>query len=95
MKELYNKLEIIHDNIEVVNFTIEALRAKDIEDASLIILSSVVSQMTTATHLLENNIRKMVKNHEKTKEEHANLLKQYNGVLFDVEAKHRGYVKAD
>jgi hypothetical protein len=37
----------------------------------------------------------MLKENKKTKEEHANLLKQYNGVLFDVEAKQRGYVKAD
>lgn len=95
MEELYSKLEIIHNNIEVLNFTIEALKGKEVEDASLIILSSVASQMTMATHLLEGNIKKMVKNHQKTQEEHANLLKQYDGVLFDVEAKQRGYVKAE
>ena len=68
MEEIYSKLRIINDNIEVLNFTIDALKAKEVDDASILIFSSVASQMSLATRLLENNIIKMMRSHEKEKE---------------------------
>ena len=93
--ELFSKFDLITESVDMLRFTADALKNKDIEDGSIAVIVSATSKISMATKLLEQHVHRILKENKKTKEEHANLLKQYNGVLFDVEAKQRGYVKAD
>lgn len=94
-EELFRKFDLITESVDMLRFTADALKNKDAEDGSIAIIVSATSQISMATKLLEQHIHRVLKETTKIKEEHANLLKQYDGVLFDVEAKQRGYVKAD
>ena len=93
MEEVYSKIDLVQDGVLMLRFMIDAIKERETIDGGVIMLGSIASQIGMAATLLRGHINRLEKEAQISKEAYANLLKRYEGLAFEVEAKEKGYIK--
>ena len=93
MEEVHSKIDLVQDGVLMLRFMIDAIKEKETVDGGVIMLGSIASQIGMAATLLRQHMNRLEHENKASKEAYSALLKRYEGLAFELEAKERGYVK--
>jgi len=91
--ELFSKFDLISKSIDMLRFTVDALKNKGEENGSIAVISSATDTISMSATLLKQHVHRILLEHEKTKDALIALQLKHEEDMFEQEARLRGYVK--